>query len=136
MASTYLGGDKNDYGRGLVVDAAGNAYISGSSWSYQLDDARTPHPGTDSKTGYGYIAKLSNNGEKKRYDFTITGGKHQVAFTAALTDAGEILVAGFTTSADFEVDCVRWRSWSMLGPVALGRWPFPSALRAARPRGI
>ena len=65
LYSTYLGGNTNDVGRGIAVDSAGNAYVTGDTLSTSFPtttDAFQPAGGTNSET---FVAKIG--------DYSISG---------------------------------------------------------------
>jgi hypothetical protein len=104
--STYLGGKGNDYGEAIAVDAAGSAYVAGSTTSSNFPT--TPGAFDPSYNGgflYGdaFVSKLSPAGGGLVYSTYLGGSDLDQAFGIALDGAGEAYVTGRTESADFPV---------------------------------
>jgi hypothetical protein len=84
---------------GIALDAAGSAYVTGllSSSSPATVTQGFGPPGTAHAT----VFKISPDGSKKIYETTL-GGSVQAGGTAiAVNSAGEVYVAGSTSSVDF-----------------------------------
>ena len=84
---------------GIAVDAGGNAYVTG------LLSSSSPATVTQgfgpAGTAHATVFKISADGSKKIYETTL-GGSVQAAGTAiAVNSAGEVYVAGSTSSVDF-----------------------------------
>ncbi len=81
LYSTYLGGDGDSGGSGMVVDAAGNAYLTGST----LAGAHFPVTPGGYRTypDYGFIAKLSPTGDGLLYSAVFTASPSSIAIDAA-----------------------------------------------------
>lgn len=96
-SATYLGGGETDYGRAVGLDAQGNIYLAGDSFSssilgYSLD----PQGGTDI-----VVAKLSPDASTLLELVSIgsTSGDHVGGM--AVTPQGEVVLAINTDSASF-----------------------------------
>ncbi|MEO8593098.1 MAG: SBBP repeat-containing protein [Candidatus Solibacter sp.] len=70
----------------IAIDAQGNAYIGGKSAS-----------------GHGFIVKVSQDGKAIVYSVTLAGAQQDSVLALAADSAGNVYVAGQTTSADFPV---------------------------------
>ena len=96
--STYLGGNISELGRGIAVDTAGNAYVTGSTFSDDfptLNPARPTHPGTVA----AYVTSLNSTGTALRYSTRLGGAPHVSEGHAIAVDvAGNAYVAGYTQS--------------------------------------
>lgn len=100
LYSTYLGGGGPDEGRGIAVDAQGNAYITGSAGSLDFP-TKNAIQGTAAGSGDAFLTKLNATGSALVYS-TYLGGIGQDAGAAVAVDAaGNAYVAGTTFSADF-----------------------------------
>ncbi|MGH8584146.1 MAG: SBBP repeat-containing protein [Gammaproteobacteria bacterium] len=103
--STYLGGSGGDVGKGIAVDSAGNAYVTGVTGSH---DFPTVNPLQGALVGGGdtFVAKLSAGGSALFYS-TYLGGSNDGFFNAdegdgiAVDSAGNAYVTGVTSSHDF-----------------------------------
>jgi uncharacterized repeat protein (TIGR01451 family) len=98
--STFLGGSADDFGTGIDVDNAGNAYITGTTESADFPTANAIQ---SSKAGGQdvFVTKLNHDGTALVYS-TFLGGKSADSVSAiALDSAGNAYVAGDTSSADF-----------------------------------
>ena len=94
--STCLGGTTMDLAGGLAVDSAGNAYVSGGAGS--SDFPTTPGAfQTAAPSGGGFVAKLNPTGSSLVYS-TYFGDSGTAAFGLAITPAGNVWIAGSTTS--------------------------------------
>ena len=102
--ATYLGGTNSDYGQGIAMDAAGNAYVVGSTYSTSFTNApgggaQTVNRGTETV----FVAKVNPAGSALSY-FTFLGGSvFDGGFGIAVDGSGNAYVAGYTASSDFPV---------------------------------
>ncbi|MGH9768830.1 MAG: SBBP repeat-containing protein [Blastocatellia bacterium] len=97
--ATYLGGGKVDRIFRLVVDAAGNAYVTGDTDSADFPTANTQRfyrGGTDA-----FVAKINPSGSALVYSTYLGGGGIDGAQAIAVEPSGNAVVTGFTASAGF-----------------------------------
>jgi hypothetical protein len=59
LFSTYLGGSIYDLGQGIAVDAAGNTYVSGVTYSPDFPTANAWQPALGTHYGNAFVAKIS-----------------------------------------------------------------------------
>jgi hypothetical protein len=99
--STYLGGAGQDEGRAAAVDASGNVYVGGATYSSNfptLSAFQTMNGGGQD----GFLAKFSSGGS--RLYSTLLGGQADDRVNAVAVDAvGQLHAAGGTASANFPV---------------------------------
>ncbi len=100
--STYFGGSASDAGYGIAVDAAGNIYLSGSTGStnFPLKDPFQPSLSGAADT---FITKLNPSGTELIYSTYIGGSDIDLANGIAIDSAGNVTIAGRTSSTNFPV---------------------------------
>ena len=98
--STYLGGNDVDAGKGIAVDAAGNAYVVGITRSTNFPTANALQP-TLGGDGDAFVAKLNSTGSSFVYSTYIGGGGDDVGTAICVDSAGNAYVTGETRSANF-----------------------------------
>jgi hypothetical protein len=101
LYSTYLGGTGSDDGRGVAVDAAGSAYVTGNTNSA---DFPTTAGAFDTTFNFGtdaFVAKLSPTGSSLLYSTFLGGSGVDFGSGVAIDTAGSAYVTGETSSADF-----------------------------------
>jgi Beta-propeller repeat len=102
LYSTFLGGSaSNDFSAGIAVDAAGSAYITGSTNS--TDFPITPSAAQPQFAGGndGFVTKLDPSGSTLQFS-TFLGGKDGKGGSRILVDSvGNSFVSGSTRSSDF-----------------------------------
>jgi len=111
--STYLGGSGGDQANGIAVDAAGDAYVTG--WTYSTDFPVTAGAfQTSNKNaangGNAFITKLNPTGTALVYSTFLGGSLATAANAIALDAAGDAYVAGQTGSTDFPVTAGAFQS--------------------------
>jgi hypothetical protein len=99
--ATYLGGSSTDQGFAIAVDSAGNAYVTGNTFS------------VDFPTTFGvvqpafvagievFVSKLNADGSALVYSTFLGGNLNDAGRGIAVDSAGNAYVAGFTDSFDF-----------------------------------
>jgi len=92
--STYLGGGAADVGRGIAVDAAGNTFLVGNSFS---SDFLFQSSTTNSDL---FIGKLNSAGTLLTYTYVVAS-KNDIATGIALDSTGKLYICGTTESPDF-----------------------------------
>jgi hypothetical protein len=100
LYATYLGGAADDEARGIAVDAAGAAYVTGVTGSRDLATNQAAQFQLQGQRD-AFVVKLLPAGNSAAYA-TYLGGSGDDAGQAIAVDAsGRVFVAGSTTSADF-----------------------------------
>ena len=97
----YLGGGANDSGRGVAVDASGNAYITGITASTNFPVTSGAFSTTLAGLQEAFVTKLSSIGQIE-YS-TYLGGGSDAGFGIAVDATGAVYVAGQTASFTFPV---------------------------------
>jgi len=99
--STFLGGSGNDNGNGIAINAAGNAYVAGTTDS--LNFPVTPGAfQTVKATGLdAFVTELSAVGNALAYSTYLGGDANDFGSDIGLDSAGNASVAGQTGSSDF-----------------------------------
>lgn len=103
---TYLGGGKTDQASGIAVDAAGSAYVVGTTESRDFPvtpGAMQPSFGGENILGDGFVAKLDPTGSSLVYSTYLGGSNDDEAVAIAVDAFGDAYVAGATRSGNFPV---------------------------------
>ncbi len=105
--STYLGGVGNDYGNGIAVDAAGDAFIVGQTFSSTFPTTagafQTSCSGGSCSSGDAFITELNPSGSALVYSTYLGGKSVNLGNGIALDSAGDAYVVGYTQSTNFPV---------------------------------
>src|SRR5207247_2533307 len=102
---TYLGGSIGDGGRGIAVDAAGAAYVTGYTLSTDFTAGCTVLHGTLRGDHDAVVTKINAAGTALVYSTYLGGSGGEVGVGIAVDAAGAAYVTGFTESADFTAGC-------------------------------
>jgi hypothetical protein len=116
LYSTYLGGSKGDALMGLAVDAAGNMYVTGGTFSTDFPTANAgglePSFGTltcgtigsNPKTEpcfHAFVSELKYTGEQLVYSSFLGGNGYDAGLAIAVDSTGAAYVTGGTNSSQF-----------------------------------
>jgi hypothetical protein len=102
--STFLGGAGGDAGNGIAVDAAGNAYVVGTTQSLDFPTTAGAFDRTPGDTFNGpdaFVSKLNATGSALVYSTYLGGGGFDFGRAIAIDAAGNAYVTGKTQSANF-----------------------------------
>jgi uncharacterized protein (TIGR03437 family) len=105
--SSFLGGSGNDWGTGIAVDSAGNAYVTGhtDSTDFPIANAfeKTNPLGGSPGVGDGcvFVSKVSADGSNLLYSTYLGGNGYDQGLAIAVDAAGDAFVTGSTTSSNF-----------------------------------
>ncbi len=100
--ATFLGGSADDYGNDIATDLAGNAYVTGVTWSSDFPVA-SGYSTTFAGQRDVFVSKLSPNGASLVYSTFIGGVSWDDPSKIVLNSAGEAIVCGQTVSSNFPV---------------------------------
>jgi hypothetical protein len=101
LLGTYLGGDLDDYARGITVDAMGNYFITGSA--YSPDFPTTPGAFDQSHNGTFdvFVSKLDATGSMLLWSTLMGGIAYDDGSAIVLDPAGYPVVTGGTSNSNF-----------------------------------
>lgn len=98
LYSTYIGGNGDDWNRGVVVDSAGNAYITGYTTSSNFPTVNPYQPAYGGATD-GFIAKIGPSGATLLYSSYLGGTGDDFALRIAADNNGKAYIVGYTNSS-------------------------------------
>jgi hypothetical protein len=98
--STYLGGDGEDLGSGIVLNKQGEAYVTGGTGSTDFPTKNAIQPALGGNTDI-FVAKFSADGAALRYSTYLGGNNGDGGTGIAVDTQGQAYVTGTTSSSDF-----------------------------------
>jgi hypothetical protein len=107
--STYLGGGDSwgNFGRGIAVDMAGNAYVTGQACSTNFPTVNAIQPtlasecGSAQSGGDAFVAKFNAAGSAIIYSTYLGGNGDDVGLGIAADSSGNAYITGYTKSTNF-----------------------------------
>ena len=115
--STYLGGSEADGAYGIAVDSAGNAYVTGVTFSTNFPATNAIHYRLAGKTNTvldhlactnsvyynanAFIAKIGSGGTNLVYSSYFGGNNYDFGRSIAVDSSNCVYVTGFTASTNF-----------------------------------
>jgi Abnormal spindle-like microcephaly-assoc'd, ASPM-SPD-2-Hydin/Beta-propeller repeat len=104
--STFVGGSNSDFGYGLAIDSAGDAYVTGTTFS--ADFPTTPGAfqsacATNCSDGDGFVLELNPTGSNLIYSTYLGGSAYDQGNAINVDTAGNAYVFGYTGSRNFPV---------------------------------
>lgn len=101
--STYLGGTGNDQANAVAVDAAGDAYVVGTTLSTDFPVTTGVVQGKSAGSFDVFVSEVDPTGAKLLFSSYLGGTDDDEGTGVAVDGSGNIFVTGFTLSADFPV---------------------------------
>ncbi|MGI8784554.1 MAG: SBBP repeat-containing protein [Acidobacteriota bacterium] len=101
--STYLGGSGLDVGLAVAVDSAGNAYLTGTTYSTDFPTRNALQTGLAGRTGAAdaFVVKVNPSGSALHYSTYLGGSGSDTGSAIAVDALGNVYTAGYTESRDF-----------------------------------
>ena len=101
--STYLGGTKADAGFGIAVDASGNVYVAGTTFSIDFPTTANVFQPALAGGADAFVTKLNSSGSGLIYSTYHGGRGDDAGFAMAVDAAGSVFVSGRTNSTNLPV---------------------------------
>ena len=98
--STYFGGSRSDRGQCIAVDAMGDAYVAGNTFSPDFHVERA-YDYTHNGHQDCFVLKITFTGRALRFSTFIGGGWIDYASAIAFDIVGHVYLTGWTYSLDF-----------------------------------
>ena len=98
----YIGGSSQDFGYALALDSANNVYVTGSTASADFPMVN-PFQGTYPGSSNGFLTKISPDGSSLLYSTYFGGNGSDLPSSVAIDPAGEMIIAGYTSSTNLPV---------------------------------
>ncbi len=99
--STYLGGSGQDFGSGIAVDSAGNAYVTGYTQSKYFPRMNPLQKFYGGGFYDAFVTRFNPTGSALVYSTYLGGSGLDVGSSIAVDGSGNAYVTGSTSSADF-----------------------------------
>jgi hypothetical protein len=103
LYSTYIGGSDFEESRSIAVDASGNAYVTGYTFSTNYDVTPGAVQTVYDNTAEVFVTKLNSTGNSLMYSTYLGGDGYEEAYAIAIDGTGVAYITGNTSSSDFDV---------------------------------
>ena len=103
LYATYFGGNSRDSARGVAVDSAGNAYITGFTYSPDFPATAGAYRSPSLGQPDAFAIKVNASGSALVYSALIGGAGSDFATSIAIDTSGSAYIAGYTSSVAFPV---------------------------------
>ena len=98
----YIGGNSQDYGYALALDGSNHVYVTGSTASSDFPTVKA-YQGTYPGSFNAFLTEISADGSSLLYSTYLGGDGSDIPSGVAIDNAGDMFVAGNTTSDNFPV---------------------------------
>jgi len=116
----FLGGSGDEEGYGIAVDASGNAYVTGYTWSSDFPAVVGPDLSFNGKRD-AFVARVNPSGTALVYAGFLGGSGWDEGHGIAVDSSGNAYVTGETESSDFPA--VVGRTQATTAATATPSWP-------------
>ena len=99
--ATYLGGSRDDHGRGIALNSAGQALVAGYTASPDFPTTAGAFQTRIAGRTNAFVVQLNAAGTGLVYGTYLGGGGNDYAYAIAANAAGNAFVTGATSSPDF-----------------------------------
>lgn len=99
--ATFLGGDDHDNGWNIAIDAVGNAYVIGGTWSINFPVVSGAFDPTYNGNWDAFMVKLDTTGSNLIYSTFLGGDDRDYIWDIAIDDIGNAYTVGGTLSVNF-----------------------------------
>jgi len=100
--STYLGGSLGDYANSIAIDSSQNVYVAGATSSFDFPVSATAFQSAMGGGPYNaFVAKLTSAGTSLAFSTFLGGTGSDEANALAVDSAGNVWLAGSTSSTNF-----------------------------------
>jgi hypothetical protein len=103
LYATYFGGQGRDSARSVAVDAAGNAYVTGFTYSSNFPVTTGAYRSPSLGQGDAFAMKVNAAGSALVYSALLGGSGSDFATGIAVDGAGNAYISGYTSSVAFPV---------------------------------
>lgn len=100
ILSTYLGGSNQDSGRDIAVDTLGNAYVTGTTNSFNFPTLN-PVQAIKNPSNDVFVSKFTPQGTSLMYSTFLGGNQEDIPSGIAIDAAGHAYVSGMTSSSNW-----------------------------------
>ncbi len=101
--STYLRGENDDFGFGVILDASGDAYVTGETNSITFPVTPGAFQGTFGGYFDAFVTKLSPDGTALAYSTYLGKEEYDAGRAIAVDSSKKVFVTGTTRSTNFPV---------------------------------
>jgi ankyrin repeat protein len=100
-ASTYLGGNGNEFCAAIALDEDGNIYVAGNTRSLDFPTTTDAYNRDPKGKSDVFIAKFDNELQTLLASTLIGGDEDECAYTMLFDPRGNVYIAGYTSSKNF-----------------------------------
>ena len=98
----YLGGSGGDYGYAIALDGSNSVYVTGSTASSDFPMVN-PFQGTYPGSFNAFLSKISADGSSLLYSTYFGGNGSDIPSSVAVSQTGDMTIAGYTSSTNLSV---------------------------------